>query len=201
MPHPLELPVPEARIRELRVGDEVEFSGPLVTGRDAAHKYLVKAPHDATFDRMARDTLLYPCRPVVKRDTEGRWPFVAAGPTTSIREEPYQAEVIARYGIRGVIGKGGMGPKTLAALQQFGAVYLHAIGGLAVVLAHCVTRVREVYKLDELGGPEAMWHIEVKDFPGVVTMDSHGGSLHAEMEAASAAEARALMERNPHLPK
>lgn len=201
MPHPLELPVPEARIRELRVGDEVEFSGPLVTGRDAAHKYLVKAPHDATFDRMARDTLLYHCGPVVKRDTEGRWTFVAAGPTTSIREEPYQAEVIARYGIRGVIGKGGMGPKTLAALQQFGAVYLHAIGGLAVVLAHCVTRVREVYKLEELGVPEAMWHIEVKDFPAVVTMDSHGGSLHAEMEAASAAEARALMERNPHLPK
>jgi fumarate hydratase class I len=178
-PHapPARLPVPEARIRELRVGDEVEFSGALVTGRDAAHKYLVKAPHDATFERMARGTLLYHCGPVVKRDAEGRWTFVAAGPTTSIREEPYQADVIARYGIRGVIGKGGMGPKTLAAFQQHGAVYLHAIGGLAVVLAHCVTRVREVYKLEELGVPEAMWHIEVKDFPSVVTMDSHGGSL------------------------
>jgi fumarate hydratase class I len=201
MPRKLELPIDEARIRELRVGDEVELSGPLVTGRDAAHKYLVKAPHDATFDRMVRGTVLYHCGPVVKRDPEGGWTFVAAGPTTSIREEPYQAEVIARYGIRGIIGKGGMGPKTLAALQQFGAVYLHAIGGLAVVLAQCVARVREVYKLEELGVPEAMWHIEVKDFPTVVTMDSQGGSLHAEMEAASAAEARALMDRNPHLPK
>lgn len=197
MPLQLQLPVDEARIRELRVGDEVEFSGALVTGRDAAHKYLVKAPHDTTFERMARGSLLYHCGPVVKRDAEGTWTFVAAGPTTSIREEPYQAEVISR----GVIGKGGMGPKTLAALQQFGAVYLHAIGGLAVVLAQCVTRVREVYKLEELGVPEAMWHIEVKDFPTVVTMDSHGGSLHAEMEAASAVEARALMEKNPHLGK
>ena len=201
MARKLELPIDEARIRELRVGDEVELSGSMVTGRDAAHKYLVSAPHDATFDRMARGTVIYHCGPVVKRDPEGRWTFVAAGPTTSIREEPYQAEVISRYGIRGVIGKGGMGPRTLAALQQFGAVYLHAIGGLAVVLAQCVTRVREVYKLEELGVPEAMWHIEVKDFPTVVTMDSHGGSLHAEMEAASAAEARALIERNPHLPK
>ena len=201
MARKLELPIDEARIRELRVGDEVELSGSMVTGRDAAHKYLVKAPHDATFDRMARGTVLYHCGPVVKRDPEGRWTFVAAGPTTSIREEPYQADVIKRFGIKAVIGKGGMGPRTLAALQQFGAVYLHAIGGLAVVLAQCVTRVREVYKLEELGVPEAMWHIEVKDFPTVVTMDSHGGSLHAEMEAASAAEARALMERNPHLHK
>ena len=199
MARALELPIDEAAVRELRVGDEVTFSGPLVTGRDAAHKYLVKAPHDATFDAMARGTFLYHCGPVVKRAADGTWSFVAAGPTTSIREEPYEADVIARYGIRGVIGKGGMGPRTLAALQQHGAVYLHAIGGLAVVLARCVMKVTGVYKLDELGVPEAMWHVEVKDFPCVVTMDSHGGSLHAEMERTSADAARALMERNPLL--
>src|SRR5690606_9726139 len=136
--------------------------------------------------------------PVVRKEGD-EWKFVAAGPTTSIREEPYEAQVIETYGIRGVIGKGGMGPKTLAALQQFGAVYLHAIGGLAIVLAQSVVKVHDVYKLDELGVPEAMWHLEVKDFPVVVTMDAHGGSLHQKMADDSAAKAAALMANNPHL--
>lgn len=198
MPKKLELPIDEKAIRELRVGDEVEFSGMIVTGRDAAHKYLVKHGHDATFDQMARNTFLYHCGPVVRREGE-EWKFVAAGPTTSIREEPYEDKVIETYGVRGVIGKGGMGPRTLAALQKFGSVYLHAIGGLAIVLAQRVVKVHGVYKLDELGVPEAMWHLEVKDFPVVVTMDSHGGSLHKEMADASSALARDLMEHNPHL--
>src|SRR6185437_15276678 len=175
----LELPISEKAIRELKVGDEVELSGAMVTGRDAAHKYLVKTDFDAEFAKMAKDTVLYHCGPVARQEPDGSWRFIAAGPTTSIREEPYEAQVLEQYGIRGVIGKGGMGPRTLAALQKCGAVYLHAIGGLAVVLAQCVTKVRGVYMLDKLGVPEAFWHIEVKDFPSVVTMDSHGGSLHA----------------------
>ena len=148
----------------------------MVTGRDAAHKYLVKVDHDATFARMAKDSALYHCGPVIKTEADGSYRFIAAGPTTSIREEPYEAQVIEHYGIRAVIGKGGMGPRTLAALQKCGAAYLHAIGGLAVVLAQCVTKVHGVYMLEQLGVPEAMWHIEVKNFPSVVTMDSHGGS-------------------------
>jgi fumarate hydratase subunit beta len=196
MPKQLELPIAEAAVRELRVGDEVEFSGMIVTGRDSAHKYLVKSAHDATFDKMARGTFIYHCGPVVKKEAEG-YRFVAAGPTTSIREEPYQDKVIETYGLRGVIGKGGMGPRTLAALQKFGAVYLHAIGGLAIVLAERVVKVHSVYKLDELGVPEAMWHIEVKNFPCVITMDSHGGSLHLEMEKKSEDAARALMDNSP----
>jgi fumarate hydratase class I len=191
----LTLPIDEKAIRELRVGDEVLLSGPMVTGRDAAHKYLVKAGFDAEFAKMAKDTALYHCGPVARQEADGSWKFIAAGPTTSIREEPYEAQVIEQYGIRAVIGKGGMGPRTLAALQKCGAVYLHAIGGLAVVLAQCVTAVRGVYMLDKLGVPEAMWHIEVKDFPSVVTMDSHGGSLHESMQRDSAAAARALMEQ------
>ena len=198
MPKKIELPVSESLVRELRVGDEVEFSGNIVTGRDAAHKYLVKHGYDETFHGLAKDSFLYHCGPVVRREGE-EWKFVAAGPTTSIREEPYEDKVIETYGIRGVIGKGGMGPKTLAALQKFGCVYLHAIGGLAIVLAQRVVKVRSVYKLDELGVPEAMWHLEVKDFPAVVTMDAHGGSLHKEMQKNSADLARALMEANPHL--
>jgi len=199
MPKKLELPIAEALVRELRVGDEVEFSGSLVTGRDAAHQYLHSVEHDATFDGMVRGRFLYHCGPVVKREADNSWRVIAAGPTTSIREEPFEADTIEHYGIRGVIGKGGMGKKTLAALQKYGAVYLHAIGGLAAVLGQCVVRVHGVYKLQELGPPEAMWHLEVKDFPAVITMDAHGDSLHAQMEEESAAKARRLMEANPFL--
>lgn len=191
----LELPLNEKQVRELRIGDEVEMTGPMVLGRDAAHKHLVKVAHDAEFARMARDTVLYHCGPVVRKNADGSWGFVAAGPTTSIREEPYEATVIERYGVRGVIGKGGMGPKTLAALQKFGCVYLHAIGGLAVVLAQSVVKVHGVHMLEELGVPEAMWHIEVKDFPSVITMDSHGQSLHEVMQRDSEAVARELMKQ------
>ncbi len=198
MPKMLELPLSEAAVRALHVGDEVLLAGTLVTGRDAAHQYLHAVAHDARFDEMVRGRLLYHCGPVVKKEADGSWRVVAAGPTTSIREEPYEAETIEAYGIRGVIGKGGMGPKTLAALQTHGAVYLHAIGGLAAVLGQCVTRVLGVYKLEELGPAEAMWHLEVKDFPAVVTMDAHGASLHVQMEADSAAAARRLMQNNPH---
>lgn len=196
MPKKIELPITESAIRELRIGDEVEISGPMVLGRDAAHKHLVKT-HDEAFDRLARDRFLYHCGPVVRRTPDGKWKFVAAGPTTSIREEPYEAKVIEQYGVRGIIGKGGMGDRTLAALKQFGCVYLHAIGGLAVVLAEKVVEVHGAHMLDELGVPEAMWSIEVKDFPSVVTMDSHGDSLHSKMFSESRDAARALMEAPP----
>jgi fumarate hydratase subunit beta len=129
--------------------------------------------------------VMYHCGPVVSRDAEGRWHFVSAGPTTSTREEPYEADVIAHFGLRAVIGKGGMGPKTLAACGQHGAVYLHAIGGAATLIASYVKEVLDVYKKDELGVPEAFWVIRVEGFPAVVTMDSHGVSLHEQMYEAS----------------
>jgi len=118
----------------------------------------------------------------------------AAGPTTSIREEPYQAEVIKRYGVRAVIGKGGMGPKTLAALKDHGAVYLNAIGGAAQFYARTITSVDGVSLL-EFGTPEAMWHLTLKDFPAIVTMDAHGASLHKDVEQSSATELAALASR------
>lgn len=195
MPKTLTLPASKDAIRALHVGDEVLITGRMITGRDAAHKYLVKTD-DAKIKEWVKGSLIYHCGPVVSQDPKTKeWRFVAAGPTTSIREEPYQSDVIAKYDVRGVIGKGGMGAKTLAGLQEHGAVYLHAIGGLAVTLAKCVTRVLDVHKLDEFGVPEAMWLVEVKDFPAVVTMDAHGESLHAKMEADSARIAKELMER------
>jgi fumarate hydratase class I len=178
----LELPVTAERIRQLRVGDEVLVSGRLVTARDAAHRHLVRRL-DPRVRALAEGRLVYHCGPVVAQDPAGGWRFVAAGPTPSLREEPWQAEVIARYGLRGVIGKGGMGPRTLAALREHGAVYLHAMGGLAVTLARRVVKVHGVHLLDELGVTEAIWDVEVKDFPAVVTMDAHGDSLHARADA------------------
>ncbi|MBW1871212.1 MAG: fumarate hydratase C-terminal domain-containing protein [Deltaproteobacteria bacterium] len=180
----INLPATEDEIRALNIGDEVGISGVMITARDAAHKYLVEfdAPEVKEY---LRNGMIYHCGTIV-RQVDGQWQFVAAGPTTSKREEPYEADVIARYGVRGVIGKGGMGERTLAACREYGAVYLHAIGGLAVILARSVKRVREVHKLDEFGAPEAMWVIEVDNFPAVVTMDSHGKSIHAEVLEKSA---------------
>jgi fumarate hydratase class I len=124
----------------------------------------------------------------VLKDPDGAWRVVAAGPTTSAREEPYQADLIAKFGLRGVIGKGGMGERTLAACAAHGCVYLHAVGGAAQVLAECVKRVRAVHFLEQFGAPEAVWEFEVDRFPAVVTMDAHGHSLHRDIEAASRAK-------------
>jgi fumarate hydratase class I len=179
---PLQAPISEEQIRSLKVGDVVLVSGRMFTGRDAVHAHLMK--HDPPVD--LRGAVLYHCGPVVVKDSDGAWKVTAAGPTTSIREEPYQAEILKRYGVRAVIGKGGMGAKTLGGLKESGAVYLNAIGGAAQFYARCIQRVTDV-SLIEFGTPEAMWHLEVRDFPAIVTMDSHGNSLHKEVEEDSGA--------------
>jgi fumarate hydratase class I len=187
----LTFPFTEEKIRALKVGDEVLISGVIYTGRDAVHKYLHEGgelPPGVSL----RDGILYHCGPVVMRQADGSWQATAAGPTTSIREEPYQWQVIRDFGVRGVIGKGGMGERTLAACREHGCVYLHAIGGAAQVLAERIKRVRNVYMMEKFGAPEAIWEFEVEDFPSVVTIDSHGRSLHAEIFAQSKA---ALMAR------
>ena len=176
----LQAPLTEAQVRSLKVGDVVLVSGRVFTGRDQVHAYLMK--HDPPVDM--RGSVLYHCGPVVAKDGDS-WRVTAAGPTTSIREEPYQADVIKRYGVRAVIGKGGMGAKTLAALKEAGAVYLNGIGGAAQFYARTITSVEGV-SLMEFGTPEAMWHLTVKDFPAIVTMDAHGNSLHKEIEQESA---------------
>jgi fumarate hydratase, class I len=176
---PLQAPISEADIRKLKVGDVVLISGRVFTGRDAVHAHLMK--HDPPVD--LRGGVLYHCGPVVVKEGDG-WRITAAGPTTSIREEPYQAEILKRYGVRVVIGKGGMGAKTLAALKESGAVYLNAIGGAAQFYARTIERVDGV-SLMEFGTPEAMWHLHVRDFPAIVTMDAQGNSLHKDVEAES----------------
>jgi tartrate/fumarate subfamily iron-sulfur-dependent hydro-lyase beta chain len=177
----LSTPMTEAAARALNVGDTVEITGRLYTGRDAVHHRL---HHGEQPPVDLRGQVIYHCGPVMVQDG-GRWQCCAAGPTTSSREEPYQWEVIRDHGIRGVIGKGGMGAKTLAACQQHGCVYLHAIGGAAQVYAERIVAVDGVDWMD-LGSPEAIWHLRVERFPAIVTMDANGRSLHREVFEASA---------------
>jgi fumarate hydratase class I len=205
--HRLNLPLSDADIRGLKVGDPVLLSGVMVTGRDTVHKWMVdtfikksrqpQGDDQAVYDAirpLLEGSAIYHCGPVVGGLDTKQYTFVAAGPTTSIREEPYQGDVMRHFKIKGVIGKGGMGAKTLAACQEVPGAYLHAIGGAASLIAQTVTRVLGVYKYD-FGVPEAMWVIEVKDFPVVVTMDSHGNSLHAEVEQRSKAVLQELLAK------
>ena len=169
-------PLTEAQMRSLHVGDVVIIRGDLYTGRDAVHARLMNEPPPVSLDGQ----ILYHCGPVMLKNGE-QWVVKAAGPTTSSREEPYQAEVLRRYGVRAVIGKGGMGAKTSKGLQECGAVYLNGIGGAAQFYARTLKKVKAVHWL-ELGIPEAMWHLEADGFVAIVTMDSHGNSLHADVE-------------------
>ena len=193
----LTLPISEEQTRELKVGDVVKVSGVMLTARDAAHKYMVEEWIEKTpegeeaelfeiLEPLLKGGMLYHCGPVVRKDEAGKYHFVAAGPTTSAREEPYEHLIFQHLGVKGVIGKGGMGPLTLQGCQDHGAVYLHAIGGAGTLIARNVEEVEDVYKM-EFGGPEAFWRIRVRDFPLVVTMDSHGNSIHTEVEAVSKA--------------
>jgi len=190
-------PVSDEAIRDLKVGDTVAISGMMITGRDAAHKWMIDTFIKKTrqpqgddlqvyeeLKKLLNGAVIYHCGPVVGGLDTKEYKFIAAGPTTSIREEPYQADVMKHFNVKGVIGKGGMGAKTLKGCQETPAVYFHAIGGAASYLAQTVTKVHGVFKM-EFGVPEAMWLIEVKEFPVVVTMDSHGGSQHAVVDDAS----------------
>lgn len=175
----LKTPLSEYDIKALRCGDLVELSGVIYTARDAAHKYLVEKTREE-FKKRLDNGVIYHCGPIVRR-VKDSWQVVAAGPTTSIREEPYMADVIKNYKVRAVIGKGGMGDKTLNALSRYRAVYLSAVGGAAVVVAKSIIRVKNVYMLKEFGSPEAFWELEVKNMPLIVTMDSHGKSIHQDI--------------------
>jgi fumarate hydratase, class I len=184
----LRAPLAEEQVRSLKAGDVVIVSGEMFTGRDAVHAHLMKNPPPVDL----RGSVLYHCGPVMLKQGD-TWTVKAAGPTTSSREEPYQADIIRNYGVRAVIGKGGMGAKTLAAMRECGAVYLNAIGGAAQYYARRIEGVRGVHLL-EFGIPEAMWHLSVRDFVAIVTMDAHGNSLHAGVELASGERLEELQE-------
>jgi fumarate hydratase subunit beta len=187
----LDFPLSEEKCRKLKVGDEVELYGMVVTARDAAHKFMIEKTPD--FIRpYINEGAIYHCGPVMKK-TGKKWTAVAAGPTTSIREEPYEASVMKEYSVRAIIGKGGMGKATSKACKELGAVYLHAVGGAAVSIADSIKNVKDVLMLEELGVPEAFWLFEVEGFKAVVTMDSKGRSLHDKVLRASKKRHAALI--------
>jgi len=203
----IQLPADDETILSLKVGEPVALSGIMVTGRDAAHKWMIEyfikktktpSPEDeqiyTRLKELLNGSVIYHCGPVVSGVETKNYKFVAAGPTTSIREEPYQADVMRHFNVKGVIGKGGMGPKTLQGCIDTPGVYFHAIGGAASYIAKSVVKVLDVFKLD-FGVPEAFWVIEVKDFPVVVTMDSHGDSQHAVIAAKSEEILKQLLEQ------
>lgn len=188
----LKTPLSEADVRTLRVGDTVTVTGSIFTARDRAHKYLIEEAQPETLGFNLNGGILYHCGPLV-RQKDGGFELVVAGPTTSNRMNPYEAPVIQKYGVRAIIGKGGMDDQTLRALEQYGCVYLSAVSGAAVVLARYVTRILNAYKLKEFGMPECFWELEVKGFPAIVTMDAHGGSIHRVVEEASARRLKELL--------
>jgi len=203
----LNIPISDDEIKQLHVGDQVFLSGVMTTGRDAAHTYIIEnfvktggRPPESEQElyeklkKLLKGSAIYHCGPVVRQDETGQWHFVAAGPTTSIREEPYQADVMAHLSVKAVIGKGGMGSKTLQGGREHTYVYLHAVGGAATLIADSVKEVLDVYKKDEFGVPEAFWVIRVQDFPTVVTMDTYDQSIHAEVQVASQERLSALMQ-------
>lgn len=189
----LSIPMTQEDALGLHAGDIVLMSGSIVTGRDRIHKFLVEQkPSPDSLPFPLAGSVLYHCGPIMKK-TEDGFKVIAAGPTTSMRVEMYEPAVIAGCQIRGVMGKGGMGEKTRQALKDHGCVYFNTIGGAAVYLADRITKVLGVWKLEELGLAEAMWHLEVKDFPAIVTMDAHGNDIHRDIEELSMVKLKELI--------
>ncbi len=189
----LNLPLSKKDVLSLHAGDMVLINGQIVTGRDKLHKFLFnERPLKKQIPFNLEGSILYHCGPLIKKTSEG-FELVAGGPTTSMRVEMYEHRIISAYGLRGVMGKGGMGTQTLNALRENGCVYLQTIGGAAVYLAERVRKVVGVWKLEEFGMAEAMWVLDVEDFPAIVTMDAHGRSLHSEIEKKSYGEFKRLV--------
>ena len=208
----LTYPFSEKAVRSLKAGDAVSISGRVYTGRDKLHKFFADG---GSLPVDFRDGALYHCGPVcvekwrsgevekwksgeVEKWRSGeveKWGVVAAGPTTSVRENPYEPAFIAATGVRIVIGKGGMDAATLAAMKEHGCVYVQAVGGAGALYAAAVKRVAGVSMLDEFGAAEAVWHFDVEDFRGVVAMDAHGRSLFDDVGRASAKALSSLAAR------
>lgn len=181
----LKTPLSKEDVLSLKIEDMVFISGMIVTGRDKVHRFLVhERPHKKEIPFELEGGIIYHCGPIIKK-VDDAYELIAAGPTTSMRVEMYEADVIKTYGIRGIIGKGGMGEHTLAVMKEYGCVYFHTISGAAAYLADKIKSVKDAWKIEEFGVPEAMWLLEVEDFPAIVTIDAHGNSLHKEIERIS----------------
>ncbi len=173
----LTTPISEQEARDLHVGDVIYITGTMFTARDEAHLTMLEQGAPFPIEGLA----LYHCGPVVKQD-DGGWEIVSAGPTTSARMEIFEDRFLEKFPVRVIIGKGGMGEKTLAALKKVGAVYTHYTGGAGALAARAISTVTDVHWLNELGMPEAVWVLSVVEFgPLTVAMDAHGMSLYSTL--------------------
>ena len=178
----LKTPLTDEIIGQLKVGDIVYVTGIMVTARDEAHKKILETIEKGEkLPINLNGLVLYHCGPVVRKKPDGSWEVVAAGPTTSMRMESVEAEFIEKTGVKMIVGKGGMGKRTAEAMKKHNAVYAVFTGGAGALAADRIKRVVDVYWLDELGIPEAVWVFEVEDFgPLVVTIDSTGKNYYEE---------------------
>ena len=166
---------------EQKLGEFVEFSGKIITARDRAHSFFLEAT-DSELAKLGinlNGAIIYHCGPIMRK-ADSSWKAVSAGPTTSARMGRFIPELIERFGIKAVIGKGGMN-KEVAEAMKGKCIYLHAVGGTGALLAQRIKKVDSVSMLDEFGMAEAVWQFEVKNFPVVVTIDAHGNSLHEKI--------------------
>jgi fumarate hydratase subunit beta len=201
----LSTPISDDQIVSLQVGDTVYLDGVIVTGRDMVHKWLVEKfihpviPASAEEQEAYRSIqaylnqgVIFHCGPIVSGLESKEYKIISAGPTTSIRAEPFMSDIMHHFNLKGVIGKGGMGKQTLQACHDVPAEYFHAVGGAGALIAQSIRKVVAVYQL-EFGVPEAMWVLEVSELPVIVTMDSHGNSLHDRVKLTSS---EALLKLN-----
>lgn len=178
----LHTPLESEEVKELQVNEPFKISGKIFTARDAAHEKLLElreSGQEPPFDLSAY--ACFHCGPVMKEEN-GQWEVVSAGPTTSIRMEIFEPDFMEEFNTKIFIGKGGMGEETSKALEKHGGVYAQFTGGAGSLMAGSVEEVVDVYYLEELGVPEAVWLLEVVEFgPLLVTMDSNGDSIHREI--------------------
>lgn len=188
------LPLSEKEVRGLKAGDVIYLTGKIFLARDAAHEKLLSLS-DEKIPFKPSEMAMFHCGPVVKKTEEG-WKVVAAGPTTSTRMELFEYEFIKRFGVRVIIGKGGMGERTQKALQEFGGVYAAYTGGAGALAAKAIKKVLAVHWLEELGMPEAVWIFDVESFgPLIVAMDSHGNSLYRNVQKETEKMKKEVLER------
>ena len=177
----LETPISERDVRKLRIGDILYITGTIFTTRDAAHSRALEYCREGKkLPINMRGLALFHCGPLVK-EVSGKYDVISAGPTTSTRMEMFEDAFIEKTGIRVVIGKGGMGPRTVEAMKKFGAVYCAFTGGAGVLARKTIKQVKSVEWLD-LGMAEALWILDVEDFgPLIVAIDAYGNNLYADV--------------------
>ncbi|MBN1694689.1 fumarate hydratase C-terminal domain-containing protein [candidate division WOR-3 bacterium] len=179
----LQTPLSAKDIKKLSIGDTVFLSGKLFTARDQAHKKMIELKKKAKkIPFSPKEMVLYHAGPVARKE-KNKWAIVSAGPTTSARMESFEKEFLSLFGVKMIIGKGGMGRETLKALKKAGAVYVHFTGGAGALAAKSIKKVENVYFLEELGIPEAVWILRIEKFgPLIVTMDAKGNSFYEKKE-------------------